>query len=139
MSASLAIVAEAPLKAAFQVSNRRWAYTLGAWCLLTSSERMVLMLSTLVPAGRMLDSLVGSKVNCVCRPCDMLCEPFCKFQCLQNLPAPITTLDTPRHNVRKPSSLVIVIMALDIPEYTAVGEGLATCMRVCVKPFVRTL
>jgi hypothetical protein len=46
-------------------------------------------------------------------------------------PAPSTTLDTPRHNVRKPSTLDMVSMALLMPVYTAVGDGLTICIRVC--------
>jgi hypothetical protein len=46
-------------------------------------------------------------------------------------PAPSTTLETPLHNVRKPSTLDMVSMALLMPVYTAVGDGLTICMRVC--------
>lgn len=49
----------------------------------------------------------------------------------QNGPAPTITLDTPLHNVRKPSALEMVTMAFDMPVYMAVGEGLTICMRVC--------
>lgn len=46
-------------------------------------------------------------------------------------PAPNTTLESPLHNVLKPSTREIVTMALEIPVYTAVGEGFTTCIRVC--------
>ena len=42
----------------------------------------------------------------------------------------MTTLDRPLHNVLKPSTLEIVTIALEIPEYMAVGDGLTTCIRV---------
>jgi hypothetical protein len=42
----------------------------------------------------------------------------------------MTTLDRPLHNVRKPSTLEIVTIAFEIPEYMAVGDGLTTCIRV---------
>jgi hypothetical protein len=42
----------------------------------------------------------------------------------------MTTLDKPLHNVRKPSTLEIVTIAFEIPEYMAVGDGLTTCIRV---------
>lgn len=39
-------------------------------------------------------------------------------------PAPITTLESPRHNVLKPSTRDIVTIAFEMPLYTAPGEGL---------------
>jgi hypothetical protein len=41
-----------------------------------------------------------------------------------NRPAPITTLESPFHNVRKPSTREIVTMAFDMPLYMAPGAGL---------------
>jgi hypothetical protein len=51
----------------------------------------------------------------------------CRFEVIRGCidpPAPIITLDMPRHNVRKPSTREMVTMALDMPLYMAPGEGL---------------
>lgn len=49
-----------------------------------------------------------------------------------DVPAPATTLVTPRHNDMYPSALDIVANALPRPVYIAVGDELTTCIRVCV-------
>jgi hypothetical protein len=46
-------------------------------------------------------------------------------------PAPTTTLETPLHNDRKPSTLDMVVIALPMPEYAAVGDEVMICIRVC--------
>lgn len=45
-------------------------------------------------------------------------------------PAPTITLERPLHSVLNPSTRDIVTIAFEMPEYTAVGEGLTTCIRV---------
>ena len=46
------------------------------------------------------------------------------------IPAPMTTLDSPRHNDMYPSIREIVAIALPMPVYMAAGVGLTTCIRV---------
>ncbi len=46
-------------------------------------------------------------------------------------PAPMITEDTPRHNTRTPSVDDIRVKALPIPVYIAPGEVANTCIRVC--------
>ena len=46
------------------------------------------------------------------------------------LPAPITTLESPLHNDQKPSARDIVTMALEMPLYMALGDGLTICILV---------
>jgi hypothetical protein len=100
----------------------------------TSSKRVMLILPTLITPKSVFCGFVRSKVDCVRRTCAVLVSPdascqLCRGSCGYQ-PAPSTTLDSPRHSVLKPSTLDMVIMALEMPEYTAVGEGLTTCIRV---------
>lgn len=90
---------------------------------------MVLILASLVATEGMLHGLVGCEVDSMRRPysCQSLFAPSCDYH---HEPAPSTTLDNPLHNVRKPSTRDIVIIALEIPLYIAVGDGLTTCILV---------
>ena len=92
-------------------------------------------MSTCITAHRMLDCLISSEVDRMCRTCGspMSAPSLEVLQLQHHKPAPSTTLDTPLHNVRKPSTLDMVSIALLMPEYTAVGDGLTICIRVCMK------
>jgi len=57
--------------------------------------------------------------------------PFVRPLRRASAPAPITTLDRPLHSDQKPSARDIVTMALEMPLYMALGDGLTICMRVC--------
>lgn len=90
------------------------------------------MLQSLVPSHCVLNGLVRGEVNRMRRTCSGVSSIHSRLSSSWHEPAPTTTLDTPLHSVRKPSTLDMVTMALDMPEYTAVGEGLTTCMRVWI-------
>lgn len=45
----------------------------------------------------------------------------------------MTTLESPLHSAVKPSARDIVTMALDMPLYMALGEGLTICILVCLQ------
>ena len=90
---------------------------------------MVFMFPPFIPAHGMFYCFVGCKIHCVCRTC-LICYQQPKGKGRIYRPAPKTTLDKPLHSVLKPSTLDIVTIALDMPVYTAVGEGLTTCILV---------
>jgi hypothetical protein len=90
----------------------------------------MLVLQSLISSHGVLDRLVRCEINGVCGPWTAVSSRKIPSPEICHKPAPTTTLETPLHNVRNPSTLDIVTIALDMPEYTAVGDGLTSCIRV---------
>jgi len=76
---------------------------------------MVFTLEACVTAHSMFDCFICRKVHGVCGTYHFRqMKPSIAIM-MRALPAPTTTLETPLHSVRKPSTLDIVIIALDMP------------------------
>lgn len=99
----------------------------------TSCQWVVLLVCSCISTHVMLDRFICSEVHRMCWTCShpMSAPSPAVFRQGHRKPAPSTTLDTPLHNVRGPSTLDMVTMALLMPVYTAVGDGLTICIRVC--------
>lgn len=97
-------------------------------------QGVVFMRFTLITTHCVLHGLVCCKVYCVSGTCRVISSFLgCNLANCSNPPAPSTTDETPRHNVPKPSVRDIVAIAFEIPLYTADGEGLINCIRVCTR------
>ncbi len=132
MRASLAIVAQAPLAAVVSVStcpipmgtaNSELPYQLreGDVCHLLCFHRPILLQPRKcqnIQHEQDLQYLVREL-------------PIFILQRACNTPAPTMTLDTPLHNVRRPSIRYIVETACDNPVYRPPAEGFMICIRVC--------
>ena len=109
---------------------------------------------------QVLDCFVRGKVNGVRGSCIAVVSGFvtscrvrgcgCEVECKVNetgrdtggedyigyidyiIPAPTTTLDMPRHKLRKPSPLAIFMVLWIMPRYIAFAEGFMICIRVYI-------
>ena len=129
MKASEAIVAQAPLVAGGNGYQHCISLVCGFVKALTCCDWMM---SGGIAAHSLLNDFVCCKVNRMCRSCpkNQLSIPFRPRWHAKLIPAPNTTLDSPRHNDMYPSTREMVAIALPMPVYMAAGVGLTTCMRV---------
>jgi hypothetical protein len=110
MRASLAIVAAAPDAAAQSQSCTYVRCRVSH----TGSQRVMFAIGC-VTARKLFHNLVGSEVDRMSRPWIMSDVLLCTVLESGYVPAPTMTLLTPRHNVRRPSSLYMVETAFESP------------------------
>jgi hypothetical protein len=90
---------------------------------------MMLPSASFITAESVFGSFVGCEVHSMRRPYVASVSKYCDCR-IPYEPAPKMTLDSPFHSVLIPSTREMVTIALDMPVYMAVGEGLTTCIRV---------
>lgn len=97
----------------------------------TCCKGVVFVALSFVSAESMLRGLVRCKIDSMRGACIISQLHFAMVYAVVCVPAPITTLDNPLHNDQNPSARDMVTMALEIPLYMALGEGLTICILVC--------
>ena len=109
MSASLDIVAQAPLSAIHNQPRHSDQWSLRLTC---STGMMAIIF---ISASHILNELICSKINRVGWACAIVNHSCPRALYCLGLPAPTITLETPRHSVFIPSNLDIVDTAFVRP------------------------